>query len=191
MVIMTFFGKARWEDDAHPHESKPVMTIPLIILGIGSIFTGAALVYWGNIVSWLEPVTGLEEETLAIPKTALEGITLIVVLVGVFIAIAKYRRDVPVEAPKGNLLTVAARNSLYDDAINDALVVQPTYALSAVCVEIDDKGIDGVVNGTGGLVTGLSGRLRRLQSGFARSYALAMVGGAVAVLVILAVVRLP
>ncbi|MGI9136453.1 MAG: NADH-quinone oxidoreductase subunit L, partial [Candidatus Nanopelagicales bacterium] len=32
MVAMTFFGKARWEDDKHPHESKPIMTIPLIIL---------------------------------------------------------------------------------------------------------------------------------------------------------------
>ena len=191
MVIMTFFGKARWEDDAHPHESKPVMTIPLIILGIGSIFTGAALVYWGNIVSWLEPVTGLEEVELGVSKQLLEGITLCVVLIGVGIAIAKYRREVPIEAPKGNFLTVAARNSLYDDAINDALVVQPTYALSETCVVIDDKGIDGVVNGTGYLVGGLSGVLRRLQTGFARSYALAMVGGAVLLVVILVVVRVP
>ena len=191
MVIMTFFGKARWEDDAHPHESKPVMTIPLIVLGIGSIFTGAALVYWGDIVSWLEPVTGLEEVELSVSKQLLEAITLCVVLVGVGIAIAKYRKDVPIEAPKGNVLTVAARNSLYDDAINDALVVRPTYALSETCVVIDDKGIDGVVNGTGSLVGGLSGVLRRLQTGFARSYALAMVGGAVLLVVILVVVRVP
>ena len=191
MVIMTFFGKARWEDDAHPHESPAVMTIPLIILGIGSVFTGMALVYWGDIESWLEPVTGIEEKPLAIPTVALEIGTLVIVLIGVAIAIAKYRREVPVEAPPGNLVTVAARNSLYDDAVNDVLVVQPTYSLSRAFVWLDDRGIDGVVNGSASFVGALSGRMRRLQTGFARSYALAMVGGAVLVLVILAVVRLP
>ncbi|MGI9197904.1 MAG: NADH-quinone oxidoreductase subunit L [Candidatus Nanopelagicales bacterium] len=191
MVIMTFFGKPRWPDDAHPHESKPVMTIPLIILGIGSIFTGMALLYWGNIESWLEPVTGIETVELGFSKTLLEAITLVIVLIGVGIAIGKYRSEVPIIAPKGNLLTVAARNSMYDDAINDVLVVEPTYALSRASVAIDDKGIDGIVNGSAAFVAGLSGRLRRLQTGFARSYALAIVGGAVLVLVILAVVTLP
>ena len=56
MVAMTFFGKARWEDDAHPHESPKVMTIPLIILAFGAAFLGMGLVYWGNIETWLEPV---------------------------------------------------------------------------------------------------------------------------------------
>ena len=190
MIIMTFFGKARWEDDAHPHESKPVMTIPLIILGIGSLFTGAALVYWGDIVGWLEPVTGLVEEPLAISKIALEGITLTVVLIGVAIAIAKYRSTVPVEPPPGNLLTVAARNSLYDDAINDALVVEPTYALSRGLVTVDDRVIDGTVEGSASLVGGISRRLRLVQTGFARSYALLMVAGAILVAVVLVVVRL-
>ena len=190
MIIMTFFGKARWEDDAHPHESKPVMTIPLIILGVGSLFTGAALVYWGDIVGWLEPVTGLVEEPLAIPKIALEGITLTVVLIGVVIAIAKYRTTVPVEPPPGNLLTVAARNSLYDDAINDALVVEPTYALSRGLVTVDDRVIDGTVEGSASLVGGISRRLRLVQTGFARSYALLMVAGAILVAVVLVVVRL-
>ncbi len=190
MIIMTFFGKARWEDDVHPHESKPVMTIPLIILGIGSLFTGAALVYWGDIVGWLEPVTGLQEEPLAIPTIALEGITLTVVLIGVAIAIAKYRSTVPVEPPPGNLLTVAARNSLYDDAINDALVVQPTYALSRGFVTVDDRVIDGTVEGSASLVGGVSRRLRLVQTGFARSYALLMVAGAILVAVVLVVVRL-
>jgi len=191
MVIMTFFGKPRWPDDAHPHESKPVMTIPLIILGIGSVVTGAALLYWGNIESWLEPVTGIEEKPLAIPTIVLEGITLLIVLIGVSIAIARYRREVPVLAPKGNLLTVAARNSLYDDAINEALVVKPTYVLSDGSIFVDERIIDGTVEGSARLVGGLGARLRRLQSGFARSYALLMVGGAVMVLVILYLARLP
>jgi NADH-quinone oxidoreductase subunit L len=192
MVIMTFFGKARWPDDAHPHESKPVMTVPLIILAIGSMFTGLALLFWGDIISWLTPVTGLSQSPLPFPVILLEIATLIVVLVGVAIAIGMYRREVPVEAPQDvNILTKAARNSMYDDAINDVLVVQPTYSVSRAFIGIDNRGIDGVVNGLAAFVGGSGERLRRWQSGFARSYALAMVGGAVLVVVILAVVRLP
>ena len=192
MVIMTFFGKARWPDDAHPHESKPVMTIPLIILALGSMFTGLALLFWGDIISWLTPVTGLEQTPLPFPTIILEIVTLVIVLIGVAVAIGMYRRDVPVEAPQDvNILTKAARNSMYDDAINDVLVVQPTYSVSRAFVGIDNKGIDGVVNGLAAFVGGSGERLRRWQSGFARSYALAMVGGAVLVVAVLAVVRLP
>ena len=192
MVIMTFFGKARWPDDAHPHESKAVMTIPLIILALGSMFTGLALLFWGDIIDWLTPVTGLEQSPLPFPTILLEIATLIVVLVGVAIAIGMYRKNVPIEAPQDvNILTKAARNSMYDDAINDVLVVQPTYSVSRALIGIDNRGIDAVVNGLAAFVGGSGERLRRWQTGFARSYALAMVGGAVLVVVVLAVVRLP
>ena len=192
MVIMTFFGKPRWPDDAHPHESKAVMTIPLIILALGSMFTGLALLFWGDIIDWLTPVTGLEQTPLPFPVIILEIATLIVVLIGVAIAIRMYRKDVPVEAPQDvNILTKAARNSMYDDAINDVLVVQPTYSVSRALIGIDNRGIDGVVDGLAAFVGGSGERLRRWQTGFARSYALAMVGGAVLVVVVLAVVRLP
>ena len=191
MLVMTFFGKARWEDDQHPHESPPVMTIPLIILGIGSIFTGIGLLFWGNIQTWLEPITGFETRELAIPAIVLEGITLLVVLVGAAVAIAMYRRSVAVEAPKGNVLVRAARNSMYDDAINDTIAVRPTYWLSRSLVWADRSVIDGIVGGSAAFVGGLSGRMRRLQSGFARSYALAMLGGAILVVVVMLLVRLP
>ena len=191
MLVMTFFGKARWEDDQHPHESPPIMTIPLIILGIGSIFTGMALLFWGNIETWLEPVTGFETRELAIPAIVLEGVTLAVVLIGAAIAIAMYRRSVAVEAPKGNVLVRAARNSMYDDAINDTIAVRPTYWLSRSLVWADRSVIDGIVGGSAAFVGGLSGRMRRLQSGFARSYALAMLGGAILVVVVMLLVRLP
>ena len=192
MVIMTFFGKPRWPDDAHPHESKAVMTIPLIILALGSMFTCLALLFWGDIIDWLTPVTGLEQSPLPFPTILLEIATLIVVLVGVAIAIGMYRKNVPIEAPQDvNILTKAARNSMYDDAINDVLVVQPTYSVSRALIGIDNRGIDAVVNGLAAFVGGSGERLRRWQTGFARSYALAMVGGAVLVVVVLAVVRLP
>jgi NADH-quinone oxidoreductase subunit L len=56
-------------------------------------------------------------------------------------------------------------------------------------VYLDNRGVDGVVNGTAALLGGSSGRLRRLQTGFVRSYALSMLFGSVLVVGALLVVR--
>jgi len=191
MVAMTFFGKARWEDDVHPHESPKVMTIPLIILAIGATFLGMALLFWGNIETWLEPVVGYEEHEIAIPELLLMAITLAVVLAGAAFAWIQYaRREVPVLEPHGSLLTRAARSELYGNEINDALVVQPSFWLSRFLVWFDNAWVDGFVNSSAGAVGALSGQLRKVQTGFIRSYALSMVGGTVLVVLALALVRL-
>jgi NADH-quinone oxidoreductase subunit L len=57
--------------------------------------------------------------------------------------------------------------------------------LTRALVFVDNKGVDGVVNGTAALLGGSSGRLRRLQTGFVRSYALGMLGGAIVVIAFL------
>jgi NADH-quinone oxidoreductase subunit L len=190
MFIMTFLGKARWEDDAHPHESPPVMTIPLIILAIGSTFMGLALVFWGSITSWLEPVVGYEKGESPLPTWATISLSLLAVGIGVLVAYLMYqRRQIPVEAPRGSWLTRAAREELYGNQVNDVLVVQPTYYASRWLVWFDNKGVDGFVNGSAAFVGGLSGRMRRYQTGFVRSYALSMVGGAILVVLALVLVR--
>ena len=190
MFIMTFLGKPRWEDDVHPHESPAVMTIPLIILAIGSVFLGMALLFWGNIETWLEPVVGFEKGEAAVSTGAAIAFSLAAVGIGVLVAYLMYqRRQVPVEAPRGSWLTRAAREELYGNQVNDVLVVQPTYYASRWLVWFDNKGVDGFVNGSAAFVGGLSGRLRRYQTGFARSYALSMVGGAVLVVLALVLVR--
>jgi NADH-quinone oxidoreductase subunit L len=192
MVAMTFFGKARWDEDEHPHESPPVMTIPLIVLGIGSTFAGIALLYWGNIETWLEPVVGLEEREIPIPESVLIAVTLVVVLAGAAIAWRQYAtREVAVEAPtRVSWLTRAAREELYGNQVNQVLVVGPTFWLSRYLVWFDTKVIDGLVNGSAAFLGGFSGRLRRWETGFARSYALSMVGGAVLVIAALVLVRM-
>jgi len=191
MFTMTFLGKARWDDEAHPHESPPVMTIPLIVLALGSLGLGASLVYWGDIVSWLTPVTGYESKPIAIPTTVLELITLAIVLIGVAIAVFIYARSVPIEPPqKVSVLTIAARNNLYDDATNDIVAVRPTWYAARFLVWFDNRVVDGAVNASAAFVGGASGRLRRIQNGFTRSYALVMVIGVIVVLGALALVGL-
>ena len=56
LMLMTFFGRARWEDGVHPHESPPVMTVPMIVLAVGSVFSGCLLVAGLPLPDWLEPV---------------------------------------------------------------------------------------------------------------------------------------
>ncbi|MDD2858989.1 MAG: hypothetical protein PHU75_09985, partial [Candidatus Nanopelagicales bacterium] len=152
---------------------------------------GIALVAWGNIETWLEPVVGYEEKEIAIPEWALMTVTLAVVLIGAAIGWIQYaRREVPITAPRGSWVTRAAREELYGNAINDTLVVRPSFWLSRFLVWFDGSWIDGFVNGSAAFFGGSSGRLRRYQSGFIRSYALSMVGGAVLVVLALVLVRL-
>ena len=111
------------------------------------------------------------------------AITLVLVAIGAWIAWARYARDeVPEVAPRGSALTRAARVDLYQDAVNEGLFMRPGIHLTRALVFADAKGVDGAVGGTAALVGGLSSRLRRIQTGYARSYALTMLSGVVVVL---------
>jgi len=119
-------------------------------------------------------------------------LTLATILVGVGVAIWIYRRSVPIEPPqKVSVLTVAARQNMFDDAINDVVAVRPTWYTARFLVWFDNRAVDGFVNGLAAAVGGVSGRLRRIQTGFTRTYALVMVIGVLAVLTALGLVMLP
>jgi NADH-quinone oxidoreductase subunit L len=188
MMAMTFFGKSRWEDGVHPHESSPVMTVPMIILAIGAVVGGFMMLYVGNIEEWLAPVVGFEEAEGGPSTTILIALTLVVVAVGVVIGWRQYAmREVPVVAPtQVSAITVAARNDLYGDAVNEALFMRPGQHLTRTLVWTDNKVIDGAVNGTAAGIGGLSARMRRWQTGYVRSYALTMLLGVVVVGAVLA-----
>src|SRR5881227_3428491 len=54
LFVLTFHGPKRWTDEVHPHESPPVMTVPLILLGVGSLAAGGLMA--SPVKSWLTPV---------------------------------------------------------------------------------------------------------------------------------------
>jgi NADH-quinone oxidoreductase subunit L len=98
---------------------------------------------------------------------------------------------VPVTPPVAvTPFTTAARKNLYFDAINESLLMRPGQYLTRALVFLDNRGIDGAINSLAAGIGGGSGRLRRLQTGFVRSYALSMFGGAVLVVLALLAVRL-
>jgi len=182
VMLMTWEGEKRWAEEAHPHESPKIMTIPLMILA-GLAAFGGLLIAGDWIVDFLTPVVGPEEHhELGIPTLVLTLLILVVVAIGIAISWWMYgTRPVPAVAPRGSVLTRAARADLYGDAFNEAVFMRPGQYLTRSLVYFDNRGIDGMVNGIAALIGGTSGRVRRIQTGFVRSYALAFLGGAVIV----------
>ncbi|MDV3135243.1 NADH-quinone oxidoreductase subunit L [Mycobacterium sp. 29Ha] len=192
VMLMTFFGEKRWapsgaseatgEAEFHPHESPKVMTWPMILLAIGSVGSGAAFAIGGTLEHWLEPVVGAHEIHHVAPVWVVTTVILAVVAVGIAIAYRMYgKREIPVEVPAGSVLAVAARRDLYGDALNEELFMRPGQLVARGLVEIDDEVVDGAGTGLAALVSRSSTGLRQLQTGFARSYALSMLAGALLV----------
>jgi NADH-quinone oxidoreductase subunit L len=194
VMLLTFFGKRRWQPGVHPHESPLVMTVPLLLLGAASVVGGLLLNNW--IGGWLNPAVGGEahgEETGLLHFSVIGGLTLAVVAIGVTISVVQFgpRRDIPRTAPESSSPWVlAGRNDLYGDAFNEAVFMRPGQRLTDGLVRLEDSGIDGTVNGTATAIGGLSGRLRRFQNGFVRSYALTMTAGAAVIGAVLVLGRL-
>ncbi|MGU3499343.1 NADH-quinone oxidoreductase subunit L [Mycobacterium sp. C31M] len=190
VMLLTFFGPRRWSAQAHPHESPSIMTMPMVVLAIGSVGAGAVLAVGGGLVSWLEPVVGTHEAHHLIPVWAMTAIILTVVAVGIGFAYRMYAtRPVPETAPEASALTVAARNDLYGDAFNERTFMRPGQQLTAGLVEIDDDAVEGATRGLAVVISGASQRLRGWQTGFARSYALSMLAGTVLVIGAILMVR--
>ena len=180
VMLLTFFGEKRWAPDAHPHEAPALMTWPMILLAVGSVFSGGLLGWGGTLRHWLEPVTTFEESSPVAPSWVISAVAVGVVAVGFLIALWRYLgRAVPETAPADvSVLTVAARRDLYGDAFNEEVFMRPGAQVTHALVEFDDQGVDGSVNALGNLVARTSEWLRGFQTGYARNYALSMLAGA-------------
>ncbi|MFZ0713680.1 NADH-quinone oxidoreductase subunit L [Mycobacterium sp.] len=192
VMLLTFFGEKRWAPDAHPHEAPALMTWPMILLAVGSVFSGGLLGWGGTLRHWLEPVTTFEESSPVTPSWVISAVAVGVVAVGFLIALWRYLgRPVPETAPADvSVLTVAARRDLYGDAFNEEVFMRPGAQLTHALVEFDDQGVDGSVNALGHLVARTSEWLRGFQTGFARNYALSMLAGAALVAAAILAVQL-
>jgi len=185
-LVMTFLGKRRWEDDVHPHEASPVMWLPMAVLAVLALVGGYLLIFGGGVQHWLAPSVGKSVEVGAhtVSPLVLTLITLVVVALGI-VGAWLATREVPTTQPAGNALTVATRRNLYADAFNETVLMRPGQWLVRGLVFFDNKGVDGAVNSLAAGLGGGSGRLRRTQTGFVRSYALSMLAGAAVVLAVL------
>ena len=182
VMVMTFIGAKRWKAESHPHESPILMTLPMILLAFGSVASGFLLSKGSALVHWLEPVVNsqnVEEGKPLMPALTVSLLALGVVVIGAAFAIIKYQTVSDVAPENVSEFTKAARKDLYQDILNDRLLVAPGTLLTAGLVRADDRVIDGGVRFVGSFLGATSDALRKVQNGFVRSYALLMLAGLV------------
>jgi NADH-quinone oxidoreductase subunit L len=190
LFVLTFHGPQRWTDDIeHPHESPPVMTVPLILLAVGSAVAGGLMAT--PVQGWLTPVFGEHAEpAVHLSHGVVTTLSIVVTVLGAGFAWALFRGGTALAPEPAGPVVTAARNNLYTDAFNEIVFEVPGRWLTRALVYLDSRGIDGVVNGLAATIGGGSGRLRRLQTGFVRSYAMSILAGAFLVLAAFLAVRL-
>ncbi|WP_367210584.1 NADH-quinone oxidoreductase subunit L [Sphingobacterium sp. R2] len=201
MLFMTFSGTFRGTQEQmhHLHESPKSMTTPLIVLAILSVIGGIInlpAVLGGN--HWLEDFLApvFSEGKAIMPSThhlehsteyLLMGVSVVGVLIMVALAFNKYvkRQQLPEEGEGtrgflGNL----SYHKFYVDELYDSLIVRPINWLSAFFGNVvDQRGIDGVVNGAGKATFDTGKVLRLLQNGNVGFYLLMMVIGVIAIFI--------
>jgi NADH-quinone oxidoreductase subunit L len=186
VMILTFTGTKRWDDDAHPHESPWLMWLPMAILAIGSVSSGYLLSRGDALENWLHPLFDhhAEHEHHLLEPIVVSAMALTMVAIGVAIAFFKYaRQDVSSVAPENvSIFTKIARQDLMQDRFNEAVFMRPGQALTTTLVAADEAVVDGAVRGVGQVAMGSGSALRGLQSGYVRSYAAMILVGAIALI---------
>jgi len=196
LLFLTFFGKSRVEESIKPHihESPRVMTIPLIVLAILSVFGGyvgvpKSLGGANNFEHFLSPVFGEKGGLVAYSVSTeylLMALSVALALLGIFFAYRFYIKKP--ELPK----SLAQRysfpykillNKYYVDELYAKIIVNPLLKFATFLWQfLDIKVIDGIANGLADIVYWFGGMSRKIQTGYVRNYALGMVLGALLVL---------
>src|SRR5262245_5050526 len=165
LVFMTFFGQSRVDHHTEPHihESPRSMTVPLIILAIGSIVAGyigfpAWLGGGSAFEHFLEPVFeplpiphGPEGEYGHMAEAGMAAVSVAVALIGFGLAYFKYgkrsweqQREIKQYGPAYPVLL----NKYYIDELYDALFVNRAKGAGRSLWRFDSNIVDGLVNGS-------------------------------------------
>jgi NADH-quinone oxidoreductase subunit L len=193
-VLMVFFGRPRSVAAEKAEESRPLMTVPLVILAILSVFGGLLNLPFGStspahwLTTWLGQTianTTPGEFNLVIALTSLG-----VALVGLFIAWYIYGKSQPLgrqgidplQRILGPVFT-GMEHKWWVDEFYAAIIVRPFNGLSTFLAQPVDLGIiDGVSRGLAGGVAWTAANLRRLQTGFVRNYAFMVLAGVLVIM---------
>jgi NADH-quinone oxidoreductase subunit L len=189
LLFLTFFGKPRSERAERAHESPAVMWVPLAILAIGATFGGwLSLGPEGRVGRFMEPIVGLVPEGEAgLGEPVFYAIAVAITLIGLLATWwihGSGRVDWLALRERLEPLPRASLHGWYVDRAYDLLVVQPGKTAARITAfVVDARWIDGLVDAIGGGVKRLAHGGRLIQTGFVRSYALAVFLGAVGVLI--------
>ncbi len=209
MLFLAFHGEERFRHahapDAHgepghagdPHESPWVVTVPLVLLAIPSVYSGWAYVdrvlfgnYFGESIVIAQQHTGLATMTeewhgpWAFVVHGFAALPFWLALAGIAAAWLLYikRADLPAKiSERAGALYRLLVNNYYIDRFNDWFFAGGFRRIGALFSDVGDRlVIDGFfVNGSARLVGATSALVRQIQSGFIYQYAFAMVLGVV------------
>ena len=159
-IYLTFFGEYRGH--GHPHESEPLITVPLIILSIFSVFAGlinAAPLGIEKFKEWVDPTVAFPELVHAdfdVPK-AIISVSVAVLGIGIA-AFFVFRHE-----EKGRLKGLTERNALaragytflekkyYLDVLYENIIVRGIKdPIARAAYWFDQHVIDKIVNSIGG-----------------------------------------
>ncbi|HKE38471.1 MAG TPA: NADH-quinone oxidoreductase subunit L [Casimicrobiaceae bacterium] len=207
LIFLTFHGEERFRhaqthDDAHghdehghadPQESPWVVTLPLVVLAIGSIYTGWAYVgdtvfgdFFGSSIAVAEQHPGVAEMReewhgqVAFILHALAGLPLWLGVAGIVAAWFFWLRrpELPgrIAASLGGLYTLLVNNYFFDK-FNDWFFAGGFRKIGTIASDVGDRSvIDGFfVNGSARVVAATSALLRHIQTGRVYHYAFAMI----------------
>jgi NADH-quinone oxidoreductase subunit L len=185
LLILTFYGSPQYThaDVHHVHESPGSMLAPLAILAIFSIIAGfagvpAALGGGNQIEHFLAPAgeaAAAEAHHSTATEIALMAASTGAALAGLLLAYLFYvaRPELPARlATKAHAMYSIMLNKYYVDEVYDAFIVWPVVRTSREFLWkfVDAFMIDGAINGVGALVRQSGRGLRRMQSGYVRTY---------------------
>jgi NADH-quinone oxidoreductase subunit L len=186
-----FFGAERFDaHTVHPHESPVNMTLPLIVLAVGSIAAGWVGTPFFNVwEKFLAPVfespaskqaaESFHHEVNMGLTLALMAIAVIGAVVGFVVGRSFYGKDPGAEPMRTKPFYNVLLNKWFVDEFYNAVIVKPGFKLSDWLAAFDLSFIDGIVNRIAGAVAVGAQNLRDLQTSYVRNYALAMVVGGV------------
>jgi NADH-quinone oxidoreductase subunit L len=161
------------------------MWAPMAVLAVGSVASGYLLYSGKAFVTWLAPVVDKHkhEHVEFLPPIVVSILAVTAVVIGVSIALLKYRGEQASEAPSDvSIFTRAARRDLLQDDANEFMFMHPGQKLTSALLATDEKVIDGTVRGVGATLLGSARGMRKLQSGYVRNYALLILIGALLIL---------
>ncbi|TAE12347.1 MAG: NADH-quinone oxidoreductase subunit L [Bacteroidetes bacterium] len=182
LYATTFLGSFRGTQQqlSHLHESPISMTLPLMVLALLSVvggFLNVPEVLHGNAAlhHFLSPVLTSESKHSLSHSTEyiLMGSSVAIATLALIFAINKFSKNPELGEATGLGKTLA--NKWYVDEAYDAAIVKPLNSVSLLFKNFVEKGIDGLVNGSGKLVQYSSRQVRLVQNGQVGSYILYMV----------------
>ncbi len=191
LFVLTFRGSERFREVTHqhdPHESPVAMTVPLLILAVLSVFGGVLDLPWAHgfsLTHFLAPTFGYVAPSAAQSTTLQTGLALVDVAaaaIGLFAAFTIWRNRVESATFEKPFFEHVWH---WDDAY-DATLARPLATAAQFSYDVvEERVIDGAVEGLGGSVRRSGEGIRKLQAGMVRQYALAMVLGATVIVVYL------